>query len=247
MPISFPPPADRPLAGRTTLVAGGTGNVGRHIVRALLRDGAGVVVPSRSADKLQALRDELGSAAAALVTVVGDVADERDAPRVRDEASRLAPSPLDGVVASLGRWAPAPSLLSATRAELLRALEDYVVAHFMVARTFVPLLVERGGSYTLVNGPSAFGAWPGSALVSVATAAQSMLARALAAEQGVGERVRLAELVIHPSSWIGPGTTSDGPIDGDAVGRYVAAIVAGRVTTEPTMHLDSAEQVAGLP
>jgi uncharacterized protein YbjT (DUF2867 family) len=48
------------LDGTTALVAGGAGEVGEGIVRAFLAGGARVVVPSRSAAKLDALRDRLG-------------------------------------------------------------------------------------------------------------------------------------------------------------------------------------------
>jgi NAD(P)-dependent dehydrogenase (short-subunit alcohol dehydrogenase family) len=228
-------------------VAGGTGNVGRHIVAALLQRGATVVVPSRSERKLEVLRSSVSEARERLVTVVGDVADEEDGARIRDRITGGLPSGLDAVVASLGRWANAPSILAATRADLVQALEDYVVAHFVVARTFLPVLVKHGGSYTSINGPSAFGTWPGSGLVSIATAAQSMLARVLAEEMAPSGSVRVAELVIYPSAWIGPDDTGGGgPIDGPAVGRYVAAIVAGSVTGGPTLYLDSDEQIAAL-
>ena len=97
----------------------------------------------------------------------------------------------------------------------------------------------------MINGPSAFGTWPGSGLVSVATAAQSMLAQALADEGGAADRARIRQLVIHPSAWIGPDEASrSGPIDGAAVGRYVAAIVAGQVGGPTTLHLESPEQLA---
>ena len=239
--------AEDSLAGRRVLVAGGTGNVGRHIVAALLQRGATAVVPSRSEKKLDVLRTSVGEAGERLVTVLGDVGDEEDGVRIRDGITGGLPSGLDAVVASLGRWVNAPSMLAATRADLVRSLENYVVAHFVVARTFLPVLVENGGSYTSINGPSAFGTWPGSGLVSVATAAQSMLARVLAEEMAPSGSVRVTELVIHPSAWVGPDDTRrDGPIDGPAVGRYVAGIVAGDVTGGPELHLDSLEQIAML-
>jgi len=40
------------LTGKVALVAGGSGGVGEGIVRQLLTDGATVVVPSRSNEKL---------------------------------------------------------------------------------------------------------------------------------------------------------------------------------------------------
>ena len=240
--------ADTSLAGRSALVAGGTGNVGRHVVDALLQRGATVVVPSRSPTRLEALRGAVDPAGERLVTFVADVADEQSAARIRDELSRQVPSALDAAVASLGRWVDAPSVLASTRADLIQVLESYVVAHFVAARTLLPLLASRRGSYTLINGPSAFAVWPGSGLVSIATAAQSMLARALAEDAAVRGAVRLTELVIHPSAYIGPGSTADiGPIDGAAVGRYVAALIAGEVADGPTVHLDSPHLLDGLP
>ena len=250
---TFSPQAVHPdpglLVGHTVLVAGGTGNVGRYIVRSLLERGAVVVVPSRSQPKLDALRQSSKPADELLVTLLGDVAEERDAARVRDTIMQRLPSSLSDVVASLGGWVNAPSLLGATRADLVRALDNYVVAHFTLAHRFLPVLAEHGGaSYTLINGPSASTTWPGSALVSVATAAQAMLARALLAEDGLKGRVEITELVIHPSAYIGPDATTPGSgVDGWAVGRYVAGLMAGRVARAPTLHLESPEQLRGLP
>jgi NAD(P)-dependent dehydrogenase (short-subunit alcohol dehydrogenase family) len=239
------------LSGRSALVAGGTGNVGRHIVAALLQRGATVVVPSRSAEKTDslraALREVIGPREERLITLTGDVADEHDAARIRHEAARRLPMGLDAVVASLGRWKGAPSLLRATRSDLVTVLNDYVVAHFVVARTFIPALAPRGGRYLLINGPSAFTTFPGSALVSVATAAQAMLARALAEEAAANDSVTVTDLVIHPSAMIGPELTQGGgPIDGAAVGRYVAGIIAGRASGGGTVHLESVEQLSGV-
>lgn len=234
------------LSGRTALVAGGTGNVGRHIVRALLRHGAVVVVPSRSEPKLEALRAALGEAAARLVTIGGNVGDEGDAARIRDEVARRTGAPLDAVVASLGHYVSAPSLLAAKRAELLEVVEDYVAAHFVAARTFLPDVVSNGGSYTFINGPSAYGSWPGSGLVSIATAAQAMLAQVATAEAGAAAGARITQLVIHPTEWIGPDAALDVDVDdalganvvnGATIGEYLALLVAGRVAAEPTVHL----------
>lgn len=226
----------------SVLVAGGTGNVGRHIVRALLRDGSTVVVTSRSRHKLDSLRAAAGGAGERLVALVGDLADERDGERLREEIARSVGSTLEGVVSSLGQYTNAPSLLGATRAELLATLESYVVAHFTVARTFLPVVAARGGSYTLINGPSAFGLWHGSGLVSIATAAQAMLARALM-EEGKTGGARITEVVIHPSAYIGPDAAAgaeNGGVDGPAVGRFVTDIVAGRVAGGGTVHLEEA-------
>ena len=65
------------LTVRTALVAGGTGPVGRYIVRALLDHGATVLVPSRLTERLEALRVTLGDRTVHHFTGIhGDLSDE---------------------------------------------------------------------------------------------------------------------------------------------------------------------------
>src|SRR3712207_6612843 len=84
------------LAGATTPAAGGAGRVGRHIVDALLDAGATVIVPSRSPDRARQLREAIASDRRdRLVTLLGDIGDDRDGRRLLDEAFATA-GPLDG-------------------------------------------------------------------------------------------------------------------------------------------------------
>ena len=68
---------------KIVLIAGGAGDVGEGLVRAFLGDGATVVVPSRSAEKLAALREEI-NASARLHTYTVDVGNETEATAFRD-------------------------------------------------------------------------------------------------------------------------------------------------------------------
>lgn len=219
--------------GFTALVAGGTGNVGRYVVRGLLASGATVIVPSRSQEKLTALQTALADVdSGRLTSLRGDVSDENEAVRLRDQALRST-GRLDAVVAALGKFAPAPSLAAATRASLERVLDDYLVAHFVVARTFLPALQGTSGSYTFINGMLAFTPTPGSGLVSVATAGQRMLARVLMNETA-DAGVRVNELVLHVG--IGWGSAEESDRNGRLVARQVADIVVGTAACE-TFHL----------
>ena len=189
---------DGGLAGRAVLVAGGTGNVGAHLTRRLLLAGARVVVPSRSAGKLaklqRALADPLGER---LIGLEGDVADPSGSVRVREEAERLAGGPMHAVVATLGGFVDAPSILAAPLEDLERAVQGYLYAHFVVARTFLPSLARTGGAYISINGPLASAPmFPGTGLVSIATAAQAMLARVLMQEMAE-TKARVNEVVIY--------------------------------------------------
>lgn len=211
------------------VVAGGTGNVGAFVVSELLRRGVTVAVPSRSDEKLAALRAFLGrqgTPADRLVTFEGDITREADA---REFLARLEndAGPLAGALASLGKWRSAASLLSADPEDLQAVLDGYLFAHYRVARNLLPSLRDRGGSYVLVNGPLAFAIWPGtgSAFVSMATAAQHMLFQALAQELQ-GTEVQVAELVSHAfirNREAQPGS----PLSGEAVGSYAAHLLSG--------------------
>lgn len=239
------------LNGSSVVVAGGAGNVGGFVVAALLERGAKVAVPSRSERKLDELRSFLGrrvggGALARLTTVVGDLSDESQAERVRRRIREAVGRPT-GVLASLGDWRSAPSLLSAAPEDLEVVLQGYLLAHYRVARALLPELEETGGSYVLINGPLAFDVWRGngSAFMSIATAGQHMLFRALAAELD-GSGIRVNELVTH--AFIRNRTNQPGsPLTGEDVGAYAAGLLAGQGGFHGrSIQLRSAEQLDEL-
>jgi NAD(P)-dependent dehydrogenase (short-subunit alcohol dehydrogenase family) len=224
-------PRMKSLNDQTVVVAGSTGNVGPFIVRALLERGASVAAPSRSEEKLRGLREHLSehvdeSRLGRLRTFVGELGDERGAAVLRRQITEQVGTP-DAVVASVGDYVAAPSLLDARAGELQRALDASLVAHFVIARTFLPVLRDSGGTYVFLQGPLAFELYPGYGgdLASIATAAQHMLFRALAQEVAES-RASVVELVGHmlirdrraqPTS----------PLSGEAVGAFVAYLLAG--------------------
>lgn len=240
------------LAEQTVVVAGGTGNVGSHVVRALLEQGATVVVPSRSEHKLLGLREFLGArmsgeAVRRLVTLTGSITDEsaveQMAERIASEAGQFT-----GVVATLGNFVAAPSLLQASPTVVRQVLDSYTVAHFMAARVFLPGLLVNGGKYVFVNGPLAFQPWrnSGSGLVSVATAAQHMLFRSVAQEyENTGVEVK--ELVTY--AFVRNRETQPGSaLRAESVGEYIAYLLSDAAPRQhgETIHLRSENDQANL-
>jgi hypothetical protein len=96
------------------------------------------------------------------------------------------------VLAAYGSFVTTPLLLEASVDALRQALDGYVIAHFTLARTFLPMLKHAGGTFVMLQGPLAFELLPafGTDLVSIATAGQHMLFRALAQELEGSRRAR---------------------------------------------------------
>lgn len=207
------------LSGRKVVVVGGTGNVGKHLVAAVLSAGAVAVVPSRSAEKLQALERTLDVAVRdRFVPEIGDITDPDDAGALIEQHD-----PIDGAVASLGGFVAAPNILEAPASDLRRTLDGYVMAHFRAVKNLLPTLRVTGGGYVMINGPLAFDPFRGGGLVSIATAAQAMLARVLFDETSSGT-ARVNEVVIYSS--FGWGHDEANEVTGADIGRYVTFLLS---------------------
>jgi NAD(P)-dependent dehydrogenase (short-subunit alcohol dehydrogenase family) len=219
------------------LVAGGTGGVGEAIVRALLRAGHRVIVPSRSAQRLDRLRADAGSGAMGeLVTFSGEIGTLAGAHAIRDrcvaEFGRL-----DVLVPSLGGWWEG-DLLDATPDVWDAVMDEMLRTHFVFAHVFVPVLRAQagGGRYIGIGGGAAYFPVRRSSLVSIAAAAQLMLTRALRAEVP-DAHVDVLELVVD-----GPVRTRDSEaiaqpdwIPADAVAAIVVELAEFGRSTNPSI------------
>src|SRR5262245_6942245 len=98
------------LTDTRILIAGGTGNVGRYLVAAVLAAGGTAIVPSRTAARFEALEREHAAHAGRLVPLVGDITDPQASAGLVDRAG-----PIHGAAASLspGSFISAPSMLKA--------------------------------------------------------------------------------------------------------------------------------------
>ncbi|MEX0780988.1 MAG: SDR family oxidoreductase, partial [Balneolales bacterium] len=213
------------------VVAGGTGNVGSYLVAGLLKNGATVVVPSRSEQKINELQDYLlkrfnKSALKNVHTYVGNLSDKNEAADLITKIIQNTGDP-DGVVSTLGNFVPAPSLLEIGEAELDKVLRGYLFAHQMVAKTFLPGLRDKAANFVFINGPLALKPWKGSGagLVSIATAAQKMLFESLAQELE-DDKVNISEVITY--AFIRNKQTQPGSsLTGEDLGEFVARLASG--------------------
>lgn len=213
----------------TVVVPGGAGVAGECAVHALLRRGARVVVPSRTESRLTALLDRVDPAhRERLHLVLGDVGTENGVEAVRDAVVREHGAPR-AVVASLGAWWEGEQLVDVSTDTWHRVLHDNLTAHFLVARTFLPLLdADAAPVYVTLAGIAADHPEPFASPISITGAAQRMLLRTLAVGD-IGARVRLHEVAIMTpvvtGRWDGPAPDPDW-LSGDVVGNFIADVVA---------------------
>jgi 3-oxoacyl-[acyl-carrier protein] reductase len=130
---------DLGLGGRGYLLTGASRGLGFATARALVSDGARVLISSRSADAVSAAADELGGDPAAHGTVA-DLAEPEAVPRLVDEArNRLGR--IDGALISVG--GPAPGTVFQTTVDEWRdAYESVVLGPLELVRALVPHLGE---------------------------------------------------------------------------------------------------------
>lgn len=158
------------------LVTGATGQVGWGIAHASTQSGARLILPTRSADGVDALRREFPDAMI-LQADLGTV----DGLAVVTDAIDVAGG-LDHVVAPIGAWWQKGDTLSQGSHELVSLLGVYVGAQFALAKVAAPHLRRSHGSYTMVTGAAGESVIPGAGLLVVAVRAQYALADVLAEE-----------------------------------------------------------------
>jgi short-subunit dehydrogenase len=129
------------LAGRTALLTGATGGLGRAIAKALAQRGATLALSGRKSEALEALAAELpGEGHRALPA---DLAEPGAALRLAADAGQV-----DVLVANAGL--PAAALLSDFTADhVVRALRVNLESPMLLAQALFPAMIERGDGHLL--------------------------------------------------------------------------------------------------
>jgi NAD(P)-dependent dehydrogenase (short-subunit alcohol dehydrogenase family) len=171
---------------RRAIVTGGTGTLGRALVRLLLARGTRVAVPWRNAEEWRSLQQEAGGAP--LLGIEASLADAAGAAAFVAEAVGHLGG-LDAVALVAGGWAGGASFEAAPADEFDRMLRTNLdtVAH--VCRAGLPHLRAQGGSVVAVGSRAAETGGAGMAAYAVSKVAVHALVRVLALESS-GHGVR---------------------------------------------------------
>jgi NAD(P)-dependent dehydrogenase (short-subunit alcohol dehydrogenase family) len=175
--------------GRTVLVAGGTGALGRVVVLAFLAEGATVVAAGRRESEAVALAEAAGAARARLRFVQADVADATGAQQA--VAAAQAAGRLHAVVNAVGGWTGGASIQSEGAEVLARMLALNLAPGYQLLRAALPALLASGeGAFVEIVSLAAIGPQPRQAAYAASKAAVLSLVLSAAEEvRGKGVRV----------------------------------------------------------
>jgi 3-oxoacyl-[acyl-carrier protein] reductase len=168
---------DLQLADKTYLVTGGTRGLGLATARALVDEGAHVVVASRTQATVDAVAHELGCAG-----MVADLADP-EAPARLVAATVAAYGRIDGALVSVG-GPPAGDALGLTDAQWQGAFDSVFLGALRTCRAVVDALPPEGGSLALVLSTSVKTPIGGLAASNGLRPGLAMLAKTMADELG---------------------------------------------------------------
>jgi NAD(P)-dependent dehydrogenase (short-subunit alcohol dehydrogenase family) len=196
------------------LVSGGTGALGRAVLRELLDSGAQVVSTWIAEREVEAVREELGEPDG-LELVQAELSSDEGATAAVEATSAGS---LAGLVNLAGGFASGGRLHEAPPDEFERQLELNLITAMRLTRAALPKLIDAGGSVVCVGTKAALEPFGGAAGYVVSKAALLALVRTLAIEyRGDGVRVNaiLPSVIDTPanraampdadhSSWVPP-------------------------------------------
>jgi 3-oxoacyl-[acyl-carrier protein] reductase len=174
------------LGGRVALVTGSSRGIGAAIARRFASAGARVVVHGRDETALAGVLDEIRRAGGTAIAVRGDVSNEGDLVRMRDEIERGLGA-VEILVANAGAPYTMPGPLEEIPVDGWRAaIEGNLTATFLTVRTFLPAMKQRGaGNIVTVSSAAARRPHPQSPVdYAAAKAGIQMLTQHLAAQVG---------------------------------------------------------------
>lgn len=160
------------LQGKRIVIIGGSSGIGLAATKLTVEQGAEVVIASRSAEKLEKAKAELGGQ---IKTYSLDISNEEQVKSFFESVGTIDHLVVTAAETSGGTF------LSADTAKDQKMFENKFWGQYYAAKYGAPA-ISRGGSITLFSGIVAYKAMVGSATLSAINAAVTALGRTLALE-----------------------------------------------------------------
>jgi len=174
------------LSGKVCLVTGATGELGRVMCRTLAQAGADVAVHYHGAeDKARALLDELAGLGVRATTVKADITSREDIFAMRDAIREALGDPHIVVTNAVIQIHPWSQVLEEDETDYESQFRSCVLQNVMVAKAFVPAMMERGGGRFIgINTECTMQCWPTQSAYAAGKAGMDRVLRVLAKEVG---------------------------------------------------------------
>ena len=173
---------DLGIKGRTALITGGAGTMGRAVAELLINEGCHVIITDIDEDKVQKTAQELGS------NTVGIVADLSSKEGTDAFVKKVDQSP-DILVHAAGITGAKGDPLEVAEDDFMEALQIDFLSGVRVAKAFVPAMAERGwGRVVYVTSENVAQSYPDEVVYNSAKSALLSFAKGLSmpyAKKGV--------------------------------------------------------------
>jgi NAD(P)-dependent dehydrogenase (short-subunit alcohol dehydrogenase family) len=177
------------FSGEHVLIAGGTGALGRAVVRAFLDEGASILVTYRKQEELERLRQEAGADAGRIDSRLLDVTNQAAvAEMISDTIAKHAR--LDAMVNTVGGYAAGSTLWEMDPGVLDQMLRLNLCSGYVLSRAIVPVMLKQGhGAIVNVAARAAIDHAAAAAAYAASKAAAVAMIDSLAADlKGTGVR-----------------------------------------------------------
>ena len=144
------------LQGKVALVTGASQGLGRALALAYAKEGASVIVNSRSEGSIRPVAEEAEALGAEVLAVAADVSDGEDAQRLVDEAVGRFGG-IDVLVNNAGVLGPRVKIEEYPEDEWRRVIDANLTGPYLVSKRAIPHLREGGSIINVVSGVSVEG------------------------------------------------------------------------------------------
>lgn len=144
------------LQGKVALITGASQGLGRALALAYAKEGASVVINSRSEGSIRPVADEVEGLGAEVLAVAADVSKGEDARRLVDEAVGRFGG-IDVLVNNAGVLGPRVAIEEYPEDEWRRVIDANLTGPYLVSKAAIPHLREGGSIINVVSGVSVDG------------------------------------------------------------------------------------------
>jgi len=216
------------LVGKDILITGASQGLGREMALRFAREGAsGLSIVARHVDKLNEVREEIRRIAAkiGIVAIEADVSKPRDIERIIATTLAQFKGRLDVLVNNASTIGPSPmsNLLDYPVEDFREVIDTNLIGPFLLIKTALPAMIERGGSIINVTSDAGQIGYPGWGAYGISKFGLEGMSQTWASElEDSGMRVnwvdpgnmntamhRAAEPEEDPEEWANPADVTD--------------------------------------